>query len=304
MRWQPQRQAANAHAGSCPHREARDTAGVVDPQRRVRRRGAEPAVRARHVGLLALALAVTSGCASSGPVDDEPTSLATAASTAPVSTPEQEATAPEDTTSSGGSSSGAGGSTSQQESADTPEQPADGSAGVSIELAGLPVGGGGAVPVGDAWCQVLFWGQQLPTGVSLQIDAVTIREQGAQLRSDGCANAPACQGRVIGPEDSQSCAVLVRPPTPDTPFLTGALNGILNCPDQQTCDAVGATDGSTFRIDNPGGGGTEDGDATGGTGQGSSGDDGDTDEPAGPEDGTDPSEGAGSGEDQGTAGTS
>jgi len=243
MRWQlGQHEGTRAHSGNAglTLHEALDMAGAVDAQRSGRSREAFRATRTGRAVVLALALAVVGGCASSGPVADQTTSSATADSTTPLSTSEPETT-------------------------DTPEQPAAGGGGVAIELAGLPVGGGGATSDGQAWCQVLFWGKQLPAGVSLQIDAVKIFEQGAQLRPDGCANVPPCQGMVIGPDDSQSCAVLVQPSTPETPFLTGALDGILNCPDQQTCDAVGATDGSKFRIDNPGGGSADNGDATGGT---------------------------------------
>lgn len=287
MGWEPgwQRRARAHHGDPAAGARWLPPAGQFDPRRPSRARlvgqprtGVAAALHAVSTALLALALASTTGCASSGPAVDDSVSLPTAASTAPVSTPGPGAAdTPENTASSGGTTSGSEGSTSPQEEVDAPEQPSQGSTGVSIELAGLPVGGGGALTVGDAWCQVLAWGKQLPDGVTLEIDAVTFREQDALLHTAGCGQAPACQGIVIGPEDAQTCAVLVRPPTADTPFLTGRLDGILNCPDEQTCEAVGATDGAEFRIDNPGGGGAEDGDGTGTNGQNSSGGSGNAD---------------------------
>jgi hypothetical protein len=150
--------------------------------------------------------------------------------------------------------------TAQPEDTDSQEAAAAGGGGVSIQLVGLPVGGGGATAVGDAWCQVLSWRTQLPESVSLDIDAVTILEPGATLDTAGCDRLPACAGSAIT-GDAPSCAVLVRPPSPQTPALTVRLDGTLRCPSQPTCQAVGATGGDAFTVFNPGGGETDGGGA-------------------------------------------
>lgn len=154
-------------------------------------------------------------------------------------------------------------STAPAEETNTSEAPVSGGIGVSIELAGLPVGGGGATPIGDSWCEVLFWPQQLPQGVELVIEAVKIFEEGAELRPNGCEQAPPCVGSVIAASGSRGCAVLVRPPSAQTPSLTLRLDGTLRCPDEEACEAVGATEGAVILIENPGGGEADDGSGAG-----------------------------------------
>lgn len=215
--------------------------------------------------LVLLALALTTGCEASSPqtrgASTGTSSAPTASSAEPTSARPVEATATA-TPPSGRSEEPT--TAPPVEETDTSESPATGDSGVSIELAGLPVGGGAAKLVGDAWCMVLFWGQQLPPGVELAIDAVAFAEDGAQLRPEGCDEVPACVGTVIVAGGSQGCAVLVEPPAPQQPSLTARLDGTLRCPDQQACDALDATGGSTVLIENPGGGTDVDGNGAGG----------------------------------------
>jgi hypothetical protein len=145
------------------------------------------------------------------------------------------------------------------------ESPAAGDAGFSVQLAGLPIGGGSASVVGDAWCQLLSWNADLPSGVTIDVDAVRLQEQGAQLLPGGCDSTPSCVGTVID-AGSPTCAVLVKPDPPETPSVTVQLDGTLRCPDEQTCDDLRASGGGSFSIQNPGGGEfTDDGATPAGT---------------------------------------
>jgi hypothetical protein len=197
--------------------------------------------------LLAVAAAITAACGSSAEQNVAATEqpALTADSSPTVSTP-----TPEDPK--------------------VPEGPVSGDGEVSVELAGLPIGGGSASAVGDAWCQLLSWNAELPSDVTISIDAVRLQEQGAQLLTGGCASTPSCVGMVIHAE-SLTCAVLVKPDTPQAPSVTVQLDGTLRCPDEQTCDDLQSTSGGSFNIENPGGGESTDGAATP---AGSTGDDG------------------------------
>ena len=138
-----------------------------------------------------------------------------------------------------------------QEEAASAEEPAQGGGGrVAVELAGLPVGGGEVLAVDGTWCQVLFWGS-VPDDVWLDIDSVRIKDEGGTLLQSGCDASPPCAGVRISADEPGGCAVVVRPASPDIAFVQVQLNGTLSCPDQASCDALGATDGSWTRIANP-----------------------------------------------------
>lgn len=211
--------------------------------------------RAAAAFLLALATAAGTGCsatpASEGPAgggDDlvDPTEVDT----------EGEDTEGEDTEGKDteGKDTEEGGPPPEEETG-TAEEPAEGGGDrVSIELAGLPVGGGEVLDVDGTWCQVLFWGS-VPAGVWLEIDSVQVGDPGGTLLDSGCDGAPPCAGVTISADEPGGCAVMIRPPSPDIEFVEVRLDGTLSCPDQASCDAIGATDGSWTRITNPTGGG-------------------------------------------------
>lgn len=210
-----------------------------------------------------LALAITTGCQASSP---QTSGAPTGTSSAPPASSGDSAGPVEATATAAVPFGRSDEPTSAPpiEETDTSESPATGDSGVSIQLAGLPVGGGAATLVDDAWCMVLYWGQQLPVGVELAVEAVSFAEDGAQLRPEGCDGVPACVGTVIDVGGSQGCAVLVEPPAPQLPSLTARLDGTLWCPEQQSCDSLDTTGGSTVLIENPGGGADVDGTGAGG----------------------------------------
>ena len=124
------------------------------------------------------------------------------------------------------------------ERADDVEQPADGSDGrVSVELAGLPIGNNETLDVDGTWCQVLFWDGTLPGDVRLDIESVVVGEPGGRLRGFGCDGAPPCAGLTIDAESSR-CAVAVTPDDPSTELVRVRFDGVLSCPDRETCDAL------------------------------------------------------------------
>ncbi len=104
------------------------------------------------------------------------------------------------------------------------------------------------------WCQALFW-RSLPADVWLEIDAVQVGEPGGTLLAFGCDGSPPCEGATISAEGPGGCAVTIRPPSLDIEFVEVRLDGTLSCPDQASCDAIGATDGAWTKILNPTGGG-------------------------------------------------
>lgn len=200
-----------------------------------------PRDRRRAALLLALALAVGAGCA--GPDSQSPSSAPS-------------------TTQAGGSSGDSSsqeesGSSSEEETSGDEEAAEGGGGGVSVELAGLPVGGGSSVQVGEAWCQALFWGSELPAGVTLEIDAVQVGEPGGTVQALGCEDKPPCVGATIS-EDQRGCALAVVPPSPEPESVSVRLDGTLRCPDQATCDQVVVVDGASTLILRPSTSGTED----------------------------------------------
>ena len=106
-----------------------------------------------------------------------------------------------------------------------------------------------------------FWGETLPAGVELEITAIEVGEPGGTLQGFECSDVPPCVGVTISLEQSGGCAVTITPPSPDVELVRVRLDGVLRCPDQTTCDAVGATGGSWVAVLNPTGavtGGEED----------------------------------------------
>ncbi len=192
---------------------------------------------------------------------------------------------------------------SPREESNGSEAPVEGESGISIEIVGLPVGGGQTVDFGDAWCGILVWDGSLPTGVEVQITKVAVvGKTGAVVRAGPCEGTPPCDGTTIsvdGPE--QACAVVVKPPAQDTPSVKVQLDGTLHCPDRATCDSLNVTADRTADLDKPGG---DEGESTGGTDGGEEGTDG-TDGGGEGSDGTDGGgEGSdGSGGDPGTDGS-
>lgn len=210
--------------------------------------------------VLAAAVLLLPGCDSP---NAENASDGTRASSSPAATVDNEATSEPGGPAAqpGGPAPEPGGPAPATEDPGSQESPAGGRGGISIELAGLPVGGGGATADGDDWCQVLNWGGSLTPGARLEIERVRLVEGDATLGPGGCHGTPPCAGKVITADGSQSCAVLVRPASPATESARVSLDGTLWCPDRATCDEVGATDGATALItrpaDAPSGGGTD-----------------------------------------------
>ncbi|RYV52731.1 hypothetical protein [Pengzhenrongella frigida] len=198
-----------------------------------------PREHRRAALLLALALAVGAGCAGPDSESSSPTTSQAAGSTG------------------GSSSQEESGSASGEETSGTEDPAEGGGGGVSVELAGLPVGGGSTVRVGEAWCQALFWGSELPAGVTLEIDAVQVGEPGGTVQAVGCEDKPPCVGATIS-EDQRGCALAVVPPSPEPESVRVRLDGTLRCPDQATCDQVVVVDGASTLILRPSTSGTED----------------------------------------------
>lgn len=228
-----------------------------------------PGYRSSRALTIAFALMLLAGCA--GSPDPSPTEVDGA-------TPEQtENGADPDPAEQPGSGGVEEEGPPPEEESLEPEQPAAGGGeGISIELAGLPVGGGEAIDLDGTWCQVLFWGETLPVGVVLEITAVEVGEPGGTLQGAGCSDAPPCVGVTISSEQQGGCAVTITPPSPDVELVRVRLDGVLRCPDQATCDALGTTGGSWVAVLNPTGGDTggEEGTSEEGTGEGGTGEEG------------------------------
>ena len=198
--------------------------------------------RASGALLLALALALSPAC-SATPAGDDLAGGDEGVGTVGAVEPAEPVEAPQTAVEERGPQ--------PQEEAATAEEPAPGGGGrVAVELAGLPVGGGDVLAVDGTWCKVLFWGS-VPADVWLDIESVQIRDQGGTLLESGCDSSPPCAGVRISADEPGGCAVVVRPASPDITFVEVQLNGTLSCPDQASCDALGATDGSWTRIANP-----------------------------------------------------
>ncbi|MBA2696767.1 MAG: hypothetical protein H0U62_13225 [Actinobacteria bacterium] len=165
---------------------------------------------------------------------------------------------------------------SPSEETDGAEAPVEGESGVSLEIAGLPVGSGQTVDLGGAWCGIFFWGGSLPTGVDLEITEVVVGETGGAVLAEPCEGSPPCAGTTISVDSpEQGCAVVVTPPAPAAPSVEVRLDGTLHCPDQATCDSLNVGAGSTAVLANPGGGEGENTDGTEGGGEGTDGSGGD-----------------------------
>ena len=195
--------------------------------------------------VLALALAVAAGCSGPG-------SGGSADSSQGAGDSGQAGAATEDS-----------GAAPQTESSGAETAASGGQGGVSVELAGLPVGGGSASDLDGAWCQALFWGGQLPDGVKLTIDAVQVADAGATLQPVGCENVPPCVGASITIGQS-GCAVVLTPPSPEPASVKVRLDGTLTCPDQATCDELTVTGGAWFEILDPSPGSAGDASPSGG----------------------------------------
>ena len=128
------------------------------------------------------------------------------------------------------------------EDPDQVEPGAGGSAGIAVEIVGLPVGGGAKFDEAGTWCQVLTWGGSGASGTVVEVHTVRTSTAGAVLRDVGCQGAPPCVGAVLV-DGAGSCAVVVTPPTPDVDHVLVALDATVRCTVRTACDAVRGTDG-------------------------------------------------------------
>ena len=128
------------------------------------------------------------------------------------------------------------------EDPDQVEPGAGGSAGIAVEIVGLPVGGGATFDEAGTWCQVLAWGESGASGTVVEVHTVRTSTAGAVLRDVGCQGAPPCVGAVLV-DGAGSCAVVVTPPTPDVDHVLVALDATVRCTVRTACDAVRGTDG-------------------------------------------------------------
>jgi hypothetical protein len=192
------------------------------------RRLTRTSARGRAVGTALAVTLLLGGCATgdTGDAGETPSGTVTGTTSAP---PETEEPAP----------------TPSVETQGQVEPPVEGGDDkVAIELAGLPVGGGASVDVDGTWCQVLFWGEGFPAGVSLEVTRVEIVEGEGTLRVLPCEGYPPCVQTVLD-ADHVGCTVAVTPPSPTADrIVVVRLDGTLTCPDQATCDELRPT-GST-----------------------------------------------------------
>jgi hypothetical protein len=195
----------------------------------------------RALTVMVAALLMIGGCADGAGESQQPTNTAGLETSETTSAGESETTEEVEPDPS-------------EEDPNAEETAANGESGVSIEIAGLPVGSGATLAEGDAWCGVFFWGGSLPSGVELQItEAVLVGEVGGTVLNQRCDGSPPCPDTVISVDTpEQGCAVAVLPPSPDTASVIVRLDGILHCVDQATCDGLDVSGGSTAVLSNPG----------------------------------------------------
>jgi hypothetical protein len=203
--------------------------------------------RGAELILLAFATVVTAaGCTSAPDASTSTTSPSSAAdstpgATAPTGEPPEEGVGPPPEEEAGPPPEEEGGG---------PEDPAVGPDTVSVEFAGLPVGGSGATLVEEGWCQVLFW-NSAPDGVVLRIERVVIGLTGGSVVDAGCMGAAPCAGWTISSEQSGGCAVLVRPPNVDATEVDVRLDGVVECPDAATCESLSLGSGGFTTFTRP-----------------------------------------------------
>lgn len=189
--------------------------------------------------LLAFAGATAVGCTS---VPREPTSTSSSSVADPAPGAGAETAEPPEEEAGPSPKEEGGGSESAAPGPDT----------VSVQFAGLPVGGGAVTLVDDGWCQVLFWGGQLPEEVVLRIERVVVGPGGGAVVNAGCMGAPPCLSQTMSTEQpEQGCAVLVRPPTSDAAKVLVRLDGVLTCPDVATCNSISTGSGGFTSITSP-----------------------------------------------------
>jgi hypothetical protein len=187
--------------------------------------------------LSAFVLATVAGCTSAPPGSGSPSSAEGQAPSASAGAPPTEESGPPP----------------EEETGDQ-EEPATGDSDtVSVEFAGLPIGGGEVTRVDDTWCQVVFWGRQVPAGVVLEIQRVVIGPEGGTVVSSGCMDAAPCRGSTISTQrPEQGCSLRVRPPDPEPDLVTVRVDGVARCPDVATCEPIVAEGGFWLGIANPG----------------------------------------------------
>jgi hypothetical protein len=137
---------------------------------------------------------------------------------------------------------------------EAPQSPGNG--GISVSLAGLPVGDGSVVAVnnnGNDECISVLWPGHMPSGVLLTITNAVITQGPftvVDVTTAGCSAAdeslPACAGFQLSTADNDNGSACYagiawtgNGPQPDQGHLT--LAGVLSCPgtDLATCQTIG-----------------------------------------------------------------